>query len=268
MTSSVSNLHLYSLQKPLVGVTVLRRPSASIKSPYVCDVRYDDGRVALCHTAGLGCCGLVEAGRRIYVCDGNKGSKTACVAHIAECRDDEGVFYNGIHPMVSQSAAHGLLFLISPCATWTSEVVVEPGTRLDYVGLLPNGKKIYVEVKNAMISLETAKPRSERRAVFPEGFRKKAGEPVSPRAVKHADTLMRLLDVPTTEACYLLFTVPRTDCGDGMTINDRDPIYYATVRNAIRAGVRVRAFALDYCLDATVKLNREVPFYIDLSVTK
>ena len=258
---------LYSLQKPLVGVTVVKRPSATIKSPYVADVRYDDGRVALCHTPGLGCCGLVEAGRRIYVCDGSAGAKTDCVAHIAECRDGEGLFYNGIHPMVSQAAARGLLSRISADAKWVAEVVVEEGTRLDYVGTLPNGKKIYVEIKNAMVSLEDAKPRAERRAVFPEGFRKKKGEPVSPRAVKHAQVLQRLLAAEDTEACYLLYTVPRTDCGDGMTINREDPIYYAAVRDAVRAGVRILAFSLNYSLDGTVRLDRPVPFYIDLSVT-
>lgn len=258
---------LYSFPKPLVGVTVLKRPSATIKSPYVADIRYDDGRVALCHTPGLGCCGLVEAGRRIYVTAGSAGSKTECVAQIAECRDSEGVFYNGIHPMISQSAARGLLSRISAAATWAAEVVVEEGTRLDYVGTLPSGKKIYVEIKNAMVSLEDDKPRAERRAVFPEGFRKKAGEPVSPRAVKHAQVLQRLLSAEDTEACYLLYTVPRTDCGDGMTINARDPIYYAAVRDAVRAGVGIRAFALNYRLDGHVRLEREVPFYIDLSTT-
>jgi DNA-binding sugar fermentation-stimulating protein len=236
-----------------------------IKSPYVADVRYDDGRIALCHTPGLGCCGLVEAGRRIYVTAGSAGSKTDCVAQIAECTDAEGVFYNGIHPMISQTAARGLLWRISADAVWTAEVVVEEGTRLDYVGVLPNGKKIYVEIKNAMVSLEDTKPRVERRAVFPEGFRKKAGEPVSPRAVKHAQVLQRLLALPDTEGCVLLYTVPRTDCGDGMTINVRDPIYYAAVRDAVRAGVVVRAFALSYSLTGVITLDREVPFYIDLS---
>jgi DNA-binding sugar fermentation-stimulating protein len=122
-----------------------------------------------------------------------------------------------------------------------------------------------VEVKNAMISLETEKPRKERKAVFPEGFRKKKDEPVSPRAVKHAQLLAELVKKPETGAAYLLFTVPRTDCGDGMTINTRDPIYYAAVLAAIRAGVQVRAFALDFSLDGSVRLHKEVPFYINLA---
>jgi DNA-binding sugar fermentation-stimulating protein len=257
---------LYTLSKPLHGVTILKRPSSKIKSPYVADVQYDDGRLALCHTPGLGCCGLVEAGRRIYVYDGSAGSKTDCVAFAAECEDAEGAFYNGIHPMISQAAARGLLSSISADAKWTAEVVVEEGTRLDYVGVQPSGKKIYVEIKNAMISLEADKPRAARRAVFPEGFRKKKDEPVSPRAVKHAQVLQRLLEAQDTEACYLLYVIPRTDCGDGMTVNVRDPIYYDAVRSAVRAGVKVRAFALEFMLDGTVHLDREVPFYIDLAI--
>jgi DNA-binding sugar fermentation-stimulating protein len=50
-----------------------------------------------------------------------------------------------------------------------------------------------------------------------------------------------------------------------MTINSRDPIYYSAVRDAVRAGVVVRAFALSYSLEGAVRLDRELPFYIDLS---
>ena len=252
---------------PLTEVTVVKRPSSVIKSPYVADVRFPDGRIGLCHTPGLGCCGLVEAGRRISVSlrSAESTSKTECTAQIAHCADSEGVFYNGIHPMVSQSAAVKLLSILEADATWESEVRIDDHTRLDFVGTNPDGCKVYVEVKNAMISLETTKPRITRKAVFPEGFRKKKDEPVSPRAVKHAQLLADLAKKPETAAAYLLFTVPRTDCGDGMTINVRDPIYYAAVLAAIRAGVQVRAFALDFTLDGSIRLHKEVPFYIDLA---
>lgn len=252
---------------PLLEVEVVKRPSSVIKSPYVADVRFPDGRIGLAHTPGLGCCGLVETGRRILVSQkpADSSSKTECTAQIAICEDSEGTFYNGIHPMVSQHAAAGLLSILDPEATWESEVRIDDQTRIDYVGRRPDGRKVYVEVKNSMISLETAKPRKERKAVFPEGFRKKKGDPVSPRAVKHAYTLAGLATNPETAGAFLLFTVPRTDCGDGMTINTRDPIYYAAVLAAIRAGVQVRAFALDFAIDGTIRLHKEVPFYIDLA---
>jgi DNA-binding sugar fermentation-stimulating protein len=259
---------LSTLPSPLVEVTVVKRPSSVIKSPYVADVRFPDGTVGLCHTPGLGCCGLVEAGRRISVGRRAIGAsaKTACTAYLAHCEDAEGAFLTGIHPMISQGAARGLLPLLDPTATWESEVRIDEHTRIDFVGTRPDGRKVYVEVKNAMISLELTKPRAERKAVFPEGFRKKKDEPVSPRAVKHAQLLATLAADPLTAGAYLLYTVPRTDCGEGMTINEKDPIYYKAVLGAIRAGVQVRAFALDHSLDGSIKLHKEVLFYIDLSI--
>ena len=257
---------LYTFPSALLPAWVLKRPSATIKSPYVADVILDDGRILLCHTPGLGCCGMVEAGVRILVTlSATASSKTACTAQIALTPDGPV----GVHPMVSQHAARGLLDLVgSPGTVWKSEVVVEEGTRLDYVGVAADGKKHYVEIKNAMVSLQLSTPIAERRAVFPEGYRKKKGEPVSPRAVKHAELLTKLASAG--ERCTLLFTVPRTDCGDGLEPNITDPIYYAAVAAAVRAGVEVRVFALDFdaaTTDGVVRLAKELPFYIDWTVS-
>jgi DNA-binding sugar fermentation-stimulating protein len=87
-------------------------------------------------------------------------------------------------------------------------------------------------------------------------------ETISPRAVKHAETLAALITKEDTEACILLFMIPRADCGAGMDINVRDETYYEAVSAAAAAGVQVRAFALDYALDSTVSLSKEVPVYL------
>lgn len=253
---------LYTIPGTLMRATVVKRPSATIKSPYVADIRLEDGRVGLCHTPGLGCCGLVEAGRVIYVTAGRGGSKTAFTTHLAECNDETGLYYVGIHPMVSNSAARRLLSTISAEATWASEVVVDDHTRLDYVGTLANGKKIYVEVKTAMVSKQCAVGRSHRRAIFPEGYRKSMKETISPRAVKHAETLAELMKKEDTEACVLLFLVPRSDCNAGMDVNPNDETYYAAVSAAAASGVQVRAFALTYSLNGVVALDKEMPVYL------
>jgi sugar fermentation stimulation protein A len=259
-----AKMSLYTFPSELTAVTVVKRPSASIKSPYVADVIYTDGRAALAHTPGLGCSGLVEARRKIFVSTATSASaKTQCTAQIAECEDAEGIYYVGIHPMVSQSVARSLLPTIYPAARdWRSEVVVEEGTRLDYVGSTGDGKKVYVEVKNAMISLAPCAPRATRRAVFPEGYRKHAGDTISPRAVKHAETLATLCGRIDTAACILLFIVPRDDCGDGLEINSSDPIYHAAIWRAVRAGVQIRAYHLRFSPDGVVSLGRQVPIYI------
>ena len=268
-----ATMELYKHSLPFVRLTVLKRPSAIIKSPYVADVVTDDGRTGLCHTPGLGCCGLVENGRIIYGTASSDSAKTDWTAQVAECSDSEGIYYVGIHPMVSQAVAHGLLDRVWAGASWKSEVVVEEGTRLDYVGTVPcaagadtvpagaGTKKVYVEVKTAMISVECDKPRTERRAVFPEGFRKKKTDTVSPRAVKHAELLGNLCSQHGVAGSVLVYMVPRSDCGGGLELNALDPTYCAAVRSAMCKGMIVRAFAVDYTLDGRVCLAGEVPFY-------
>jgi len=245
----------------LYRVEVINRPSKSIKSPYVADIRLEDGTQALCHTPGLGCCGLVAPGKYIYVSKAaNAKSKTAYTAQIAEFNDSEGTLYTGIHPMVSQAIAAKLLDKISADATWKSEVKVDDHTRLDFVGTTPEGKKIYVEVKNTMIS-QCKTLRKDRRAIFPEGFRKYKADTISPRAVKHAETLAMLKSLPDTEATYLLYIVPRNDCEDGLELNPTDPIYCKAVTDAMGQGVNVRVFGLDFQTNGDVLFNKELPFH-------
>ena len=65
---------LYSIDE-LVEVTVVKRPSKHIKTPYVADVLYN-GKEYLAHTPSLGCCGLADAGATILVAPStNKSSK-------------------------------------------------------------------------------------------------------------------------------------------------------------------------------------------------
>jgi DNA-binding sugar fermentation-stimulating protein len=246
---------LPALQK----ATVVKRPSASIKSPYVADIRLEDGSLALCHTPGLSCSGLVVPGRTIYVSKSSPKSKTAYTAQVSESVDSEGTYYIGIHPMVSQQMASKLLEKISSEVVWKSEVAIEKHTRLDFVGTFPSGKKIYVEVKNAMIST-TPNLRVQRKAIFPEGYRKTKDATISPRAVKHAETLASLMKEPNTEAAYLVFIVPRKDCEAGLELNLKDPTYCNAVVAAIEAGVQIKVFGLDFHLNGSIHFVQELHF--------
>jgi sugar fermentation stimulation protein A len=256
---------------PLLVAAVEARPSKTLKSPYVADVCVDSTAAGetlkgMCHSPGLGCSGLVAPGRSIWVSVAATGghTKTQWTARLAQCVDSEGSFLVGIHPLDCQKAAAELLDgLLTPAqgvARWASEVCIDAHTRIDYVGTLKDNKKVYVEVKTAMISHETEKPRAERRAIFPEGFRRSAKDTVSPRAVKHCETLAALTERPDTAASILLFVVPRTDCEAGLCINPADPIYCAAVRKAIRCGVEVRVVGLRPTLSGLL-FDRELPFH-------
>jgi len=253
---------LPALQKAIV----VKRPSASIKSPYVADIRLEDGTTALCHTPGLSCSGLVVPGRTIYVSKSSPKSKTAYTAQVSENTDSEGTYYIGIHPMVSQQMASKLLEKVHADAdvVWKSEVCVADHTRLDFVGSLSSGKKVYVEVKNAMISTTSVTPnlRAARKAIFPEGYRKTKDATISPRAVKHAETLASLRKEPTTEAAYLVFIVPRNDCLSGLELNLTDPTYCNAVLAAKNAGVQIKVFSLDFQLDGSIHFVQELQFHL------
>jgi DNA-binding sugar fermentation-stimulating protein len=252
---------LHNLQQ-LFRVQVINRPSKLIKSPYVADVRLEDGTEALCHSPGLGCSGLVSSGKYIYVSKSSSPkAKTAYTAQISESTDEDGTYYVGIHPMVSQNIAGKLLDRISSSAVWKSEVKINEHTRLDFVGTTENSKKIYVEVKNAMIA--NAESRTSRRAVFPEGYRKSLKDTISPRAVKHAETLAELASLPDTEAAYLLFIVPRGDCA-GLELNKLDPIYCKAVSDALLKGVKVLVYGLDFQKDGSVNFANELDFRVPL----
>ena len=75
----------------LLKAEVLHRPSKTIKSPYVADICLEDGTLALCHTPGLSCCGLVSTGRTIYVSKSQAKCKTAYTAQVSESTDSEGL---------------------------------------------------------------------------------------------------------------------------------------------------------------------------------
>lgn len=245
----------------LTRVRVLHRPSKIIKSPYVADVVLDNGEEALCHTPGLGCSGLVAPGRTLYVSQAVKdSSKTDYTAQVAECEDSEGVYYVGIHPMVSQTIAGRLLDKVHPEVTWRSEVKVDAHSRIDFVGTTTAGKKVYVEIKNAMISHQTMVARSSRRAVFPEGYRKVKTDTFSPRALKHAVLLGDLAGREDTEAAYLVYIVPRDDCQDGLELHSQDPVYCQGVAEAISRGVQVRVFGLHVDTDQ-ISFDCPLPFH-------
>ena len=67
---------IHQIDTPLIRVEIIKRPSASIKSPYVADILLPDGTQTLGHTPALGCCGLVEPSKFVYAIEtpGNKCS--------------------------------------------------------------------------------------------------------------------------------------------------------------------------------------------------
>lgn len=265
----------------LICLKILKRPSAIIKSPYVADCviledshttyiedDYDDTTYTtkqkyLLHTPGLGCGGLVIPNKYTYAIKSSSKSKTHYTAMMSYNEDSEGIYYVGIHPMISQKAC--LIYLQTKFNdfVWNTEVSLSKETRIDFVGIhKENKKKFYVEVKNAMVSYEEKKIRSERRAIFPEAF-KRTLVPISERALKHANTLKELTKEEDTFQTMLLYTVPRIDCQGGVLINPNDVSYSKAIKEAKDTGVILHAICLKFDLTGIVKLSKELTVYLE-----
>ena len=232
----------------LQGATVLKRPSAKIRSPYVADIELDDGTIALCHTPGLGCSGLVVPGSRIYVSENaDRETKTDWTVQISEPKTD---MFIGVHPLTTQNAIYSLLNKIHSGAEWASEIKVH-NCRLDYVGYLPNGKKVYVEVKTVMTSKEKGV------AVFPDRI-DKGKKSISPRAVAHANVLSYLAEKEDTDSCHLIYAVSRSDCTK-MVICPDDIEYKSALHKATIKGVKLHAFVLEFDIEGEIVFKGEIP---------
>jgi DNA-binding sugar fermentation-stimulating protein len=262
----------YKTNFELTCLKVLKRPSSIIKSPYVADIiriidEFDDCKdeekpQLLLHTPGLGCGGLIAPQKYLYAYKSSSTSKTDYTAFMAYCEDSEGIYYVGLHPMISQKVVFPYLQTTYPTVKWSTEVSISKETRIDFIGITEEKKKIYIEVKNGMVSYEEKRPRSERCAIFPE-CNKPTIKPVSERALKHTKTLQDLLTKEETDSCILLYTVPREDCKKGILINKNDKTYYDAVCEAKTAGVKLQCIGMTFDLTSVIKKIEELNVYLE-----
>ena len=222
----------------LVGATVLHRPSKRIRSPYIADIELDDGTLGLCHSPGLGCSGLVAPGKRIYVSENYDNTiKTRWIAHVSEGLSA----MIGIHPLTIKEATYALLERIHPDAHWTADVIVK-FCHIDYVGYLPDGKKVYVELKSVLSSpVDTI--------IVPEC--------ITARDYNETNVLNQVLLLPDTHSCHFLFIIPQPYC-DSIVIDLKDKHYHSKMQEAVKLGIQLHAFVLEYDVEGDILFKKEV----------
>jgi len=250
-------MELFCLPKPLQRATVLARPSKKIKSPYLADIEID-GKEILCHTAALGCCGYIIPGAIVWVLE--KPDSIAKSTHEIYLIERDGLLV-GCHPLVANKIASSLLKsqLVLPIGEIIQEVKFDT-CRFDFAS---SDKQKIIEVKSVPMAdyydgtLKELKEfmKSEpttKVAIFPFGKRKV--ELISPRALKHVESLTKLVQDHT---CVLLFIIQRTDV-ESFTITKLDPVYKTAVFAAKEAGVLIKAICI--CWDnQRAYFEKEVP---------
>ena len=248
----------------LVEGKVLKRPSKYIKTPYVADVIIEEKEI-LAHSAALGCCGLADVGATVLLAamplPKNKNNKQKCAyrIYLSILQEKGREIIVGIHPKLAEDLAEsalqqGLLQNLKIVQRYKRETTIfvegKVDSRFDFSGIDAQGIPFLMEVKNVPLADYedlTAKERkgkcydnfnvNSKVAYFPDGYRKKTSEPVSPRALKHVRELT-LIKKESKTRCLLCFVIQRTDV-NRFQPSVIDPEYREAVKKAMDTGVEI-----------------------------
>lgn len=252
----------------LVEGEIIKRPSKYIKSPYVADIQLLDKNV-LGHTASLGCCGLSDIGSIILMSPIIKNTKNKdkdkdklhCEyrVYLSLIREKNEEIVVGIYPKLAEELVeialkNNLLSKLQNCKKYKKETMISATnlvhSRFDFTGIDENGIPFIMEVKNVPLADYedmTAKDRKKARfddrpvnskvAYFPDGYRKKTYDPVSPRALKHINEL-KLIKSMSKVRCIMCYVIQRTDV-NRFQPSIIDPEYRNAFIEAINTGVEI-----------------------------
>jgi DNA-binding sugar fermentation-stimulating protein len=271
------------LKLDLIEGYVVKRPSRHVKTPYVADVLVgDQQKEILAHAPSLGCCGLADASAVVLMeannKAGNKCSHTICLS----IRDTQII---GINPKLAEQLVESALTknclssLRNVCKYARETVIRVEGhvdSRFDFTGIDEQGRTFIMEVKVVPLAEYEDMPAKERAkmdfsgrdpstkvAYFPEGYRKKAGDTVSPRALKHIRELT-WIKRETTVRTIMCYVIQRTDV-NRFQPSVNDPEYRAAFYEAREAGVEVITLVVQWTRDGAAYFVRDdLPIVGDL----
>lgn len=252
----------------LIEGKIINRPSKYIKSPYVADILYNNEAV-LGHTASLGCCGLANASSIILMTPTKSTSinpKCTHTVYLSLLQNGEHEQIIGIHPKLAEKLTEtalksNLLTSLQNIKSYRRETGVyikdKINSRFDFTGVDQYGIPFIMEVKNVPLADYedvSAKERTTRReefsnrdvnskvAYFPDGYRKKISDTVSPRALKHIRelTLIKtdLIESSNNIRCIMCYVIQRNDV-NRFQPSIIDPEYRAAFIDAVNAGVEI-----------------------------
>jgi DNA-binding sugar fermentation-stimulating protein len=276
----------------LIEGEVIKRPSKHIKTPYVADIQIcSNSNMILGHTASLGCCGLAEVGAHILMAPVPKTKKNTnsdkihCEyrVYLSVIREKHSEMIVGIFPKLAEdlteSALKNNLFRhLSNVQKYKKETKIYlPGlvdSRFDFSGIDEDGIPFIMEVKNVPLADYedvTAKDRKKlcfddrdinsKVAYFPDGYRKKSTDPVSPRALKHINELALIKRMSKTR-CIMCYVIQRTDI-NRFQPSVIDQQYREAFVEAVKSGVEIITMVVQWTREGEAYFVRDdLPIHI------
>ena len=278
----------------LVPGTVTKRPSKIIKSPYVADVNINNTEF-LAHTASLGCCGLCDTGASILLAPLNNSKKSKnnknnkedavkCVysAQLSVISEKGNEIIVGIHPKLAEQLVENCLIknylsILQNCKKYRRETVIfvedKVDSRFDFTGIDKNNIPFIMEVKNVPLAdyedmcakdrkkmCYDERPYDSKVAYFPDGYRKKTTDTVSPRALKHIRELT-LIKKESITRCIMCYVIQRTDV-DRFQPSIIDPEYRQAFKEAVEAGVEIITLVVNWTRDGEAHFVKDDLFIV------
>jgi len=278
---------IYNLPNLIEG-TVTKRPSKHIKSPYVADVSLneDENEEVLVHSPSLGCCGLADKDATILMAPmKNKSNKCQYSIYLSiykELKNDQkNEIIIGIHPKLAETLTENALnknFLstLQNIKSYKRETCYKLETplgnvdsRFDFSGIDCNGNPFIMEVKNVPLADYEDLTEKERKkidfsdrefnskvAYFPDGYRKKKTDTVSPRALKHVKELTIIKTEDSFTRCIMCYVIQRNDV-NRFTPSVIDEQYRQALKEAIDAGVEIITMVVQWSKDGVATFIRD-----------
>jgi sugar fermentation stimulation protein A len=191
--------------------------------------------------------GLDAPGARVWV--SRAGNPARALPLTLELVEAEGglVGINTIHPnrLVEEAIVARQVAELRDYALIRREVRYDERCRIDLLLQHESRPDCFVEVKNVHLKRTAG-------AEFPDA--------VTVRGTKHLGALAR--QVAAGARAVVIYVVQRTDCADFRIAADIDPVYAASFRAALAAGVEAVCYACDVSLDG-VRLARPLPVLPD-----
>lgn len=263
--------HLLLKLDHLIEGTVYKRPSKYIKTPYVADVipfmdstETMNRESVLAHSAALGCCGLADVGASVLmsmITPKKEDEKLHCSyrIYLSIFKEKNNETIVGIYPKLAEDLTeialkNNYLHILQNVKSHRRETVIyvegKIDSRFDFSGIDSNGVPFIMEVKNVPLADYEDIDSNERKkkcydgydpnskvAYFPDGYRKKKTDTVSPRALKHIKELT-LIKKESKTRCIMCYVIQRSDvkCFQPSII---DPEYREAFKNAVESGVEI-----------------------------
>lgn len=278
---------LFQIDNLLEG-RVSKRPSKYIKTPYVADIICSNiNEEVLGHTASLGCCGLVNADAIVLMAPSPvskskpKNQANMKCSHTVYLSVVRNIAYNdliiGIHPKLAEQLTesalkNNYLSTLKNIKKYHRETTIyvkdKVDSRFDFTGVDQDGIPFIMEVKNVPLADYEDVTVNERKkmdftnrdfnskvAYFPDGYRKKSTDPVSPRALKHIRELT-FIKKETNIRCIMCYVIQRTDV-NRFQPSVIDPDYRSAFIDAINAGVEIITMVVKWTKEGNAYFIRD-----------